>query len=374
MGITMRPLEGFTVGITADRRRDEQQELLVRLGARVLCGPSIHTLALTADDELRARTAAVISHRPDVVVVTTAIGLRSWLSAAASWGCDDDLIEALGTARILARGPKAAAAARQVGLTVDWQEPTERTDALLDRLCPTLTPPMTVTVVADGSDSPGARHRLADTGCRSVEIRAYRWMAPSDPRPALRLVRAAAAGRLDVITFTSAPAVTNLFALARSDGLEEQLIAGCNRPSGTMVICVGPVTAEAAQACGVTDPRYPERGRLGLMARVTVMALAENRRSLVAGESEVTVQGAAVGIGDSVVHLSDRERALLEELLASPGTLVSRQRLLRAVWGDAGNDHILDVTVARLRRRLGPAGSAVHRVSRRGLWIDACAS
>ena len=44
---------------------------------------------------------------------------------------------------------------------------------------------------------------------------------------------------------------------------------------------------------------------------------------------------------------------------------------MRAVWGDGGNTHLLDVTLARLRGRLGPAGAAVHRVRGRGLWIEA---
>lgn len=43
-------LSGFTVGITADRRWEEQAELLRRRGACVIHGPSIRTLPIGPRD------------------------------------------------------------------------------------------------------------------------------------------------------------------------------------------------------------------------------------------------------------------------------------------------------------------------------------
>jgi uroporphyrinogen-III synthase len=40
------PLTGFTVGVTADRRWNEQAALFERRGATVLHGPTIRTLPL----------------------------------------------------------------------------------------------------------------------------------------------------------------------------------------------------------------------------------------------------------------------------------------------------------------------------------------
>ena len=42
----MGPLAGYTIGVTADRRAEEQAQLLERRGARVLHGPTIRTLPL----------------------------------------------------------------------------------------------------------------------------------------------------------------------------------------------------------------------------------------------------------------------------------------------------------------------------------------
>jgi len=95
MGQAIGALGGFTVGITADRRADEQAELLERRGAKVVHGPTIRTLPLADDDSLRATTLAVIERPPDVVVLTTGIGTRSWFAAAESRGLGDQLLESL---------------------------------------------------------------------------------------------------------------------------------------------------------------------------------------------------------------------------------------------------------------------------------------
>jgi DNA-binding winged helix-turn-helix (wHTH) protein len=42
------------------------------------------------------------------------------------------------------------------------------------------------------------------------------------------------------------------------------------------------------------------------------------------------------------------------------------------LWPENGaSPHTVDVTVARLRRRLGPTGAAIRTVPRRGYWLDA---
>jgi two-component system KDP operon response regulator KdpE len=64
----------------------------------------------------------------------------------------------------------------------------------------------------------------------------------------------------------------------------------------------------------------------------------------------VTVRGAEL-------DLTPREYELLKQMLASPGRLLTRGRLLRAVWGTAYGEegHYLHVYVSRLRRKLAVA-------------------
>ncbi|MDP9435584.1 MAG: uroporphyrinogen-III synthase, partial [Actinomycetota bacterium] len=52
------PLAGFTVAVTAARRREELTALLVRRGARVVEAPAIRIIATSDDEELLAATRA----------------------------------------------------------------------------------------------------------------------------------------------------------------------------------------------------------------------------------------------------------------------------------------------------------------------------
>jgi two-component system KDP operon response regulator KdpE len=65
----------------------------------------------------------------------------------------------------------------------------------------------------------------------------------------------------------------------------------------------------------------------------------------------------AVSVGDRPVELTPREFEVLRVLLTHQGRLVTRGRLLRAVWGEAyqGEDHYVHVYVSQIRRKLAAA-------------------
>ncbi|HEX9530874.1 MAG TPA: uroporphyrinogen-III synthase, partial [Acidimicrobiales bacterium] len=111
-------LDGLVVGITADRRAVEQADLLRRMGAQIVHGPTISTSAVGDQDRARQATQDVIARPPDVLLATTGIGMRSWMVQAETEGLDDALLCALARTRVAARGPKAAGAVRQLGLEI----------------------------------------------------------------------------------------------------------------------------------------------------------------------------------------------------------------------------------------------------------------
>src|SRR4051812_35728713 len=85
------PLAGFTVAITADRRREEFAALLERRGARVYLAPALRIVPIADDIELRAVTDALVRRPPSIVFLSTGIGVRGWLEAAEGWGVAEDL-------------------------------------------------------------------------------------------------------------------------------------------------------------------------------------------------------------------------------------------------------------------------------------------
>src|SRR5687767_1571454 len=105
--MSLPPLAGYTVAVTADRRREEQVELLRRRGAETLDGPTVRTAPLGDDDALLAGLEAVIETPPDHTVLTTAVGTRGLVAAAESLGRDEELLAAIGRSTVYVRGPKA---------------------------------------------------------------------------------------------------------------------------------------------------------------------------------------------------------------------------------------------------------------------------
>lgn len=81
-------------------------------------------------------------------------------------------------------------------------------------------------------------------------------------------------------------------------------------------------------------------------------------------------------VGGHEVRLSPKELALLEHFMLKPGAVVTRTELLEKVW-DLQFDpdtNVVDVCLARLRRRLEGAGAKVTLTSRRAVGIVLAAS
>src|ERR1700722_3866901 len=203
-------LEGFTVGVTADRRAMEQAELLHRRGAEVLVGTSVHTANWADDSAVSEATRRVIADPPDVLIATTGIGIRGWLSFAESQGMDSDLQIALSATRIVARGPKAGGAVSQAGLEVADTEQSEQLDRLVGGLIRGGVRGQVVALQLFGTASPAAVRALEEAGAHVITVLVYQWTLPTDIAPAIRLLKASLDGRLDAVTFTSRPALDQL--------------------------------------------------------------------------------------------------------------------------------------------------------------------
>jgi uroporphyrinogen-III synthase len=133
-----------------------------------------------------------------------------------------------------------------------------------------------VRVLVDGSGGRKmgreAVRQLREAGATVVEIDAYRESLPVNRRPAHDLVEATCAATLSAVTFTTAPAVHNLFALAAEIGRADDLRDAFN--DGVVAACVGPVCAEGALEEGVTSPLVPSRSRLVPMVQTLTEHLA----------------------------------------------------------------------------------------------------
>ncbi|HJT64573.1 MAG TPA: response regulator transcription factor [Candidatus Limnocylindria bacterium] len=97
--------------------------------------------------------------------------------------------------------------------------------------------------------------------------------------------------------------------------------------------------------------------RIRAVLRRTGGAAADQGGVIRNGSLEVDTVRHAVRVDGAPVALVPREFQILAELVAHPGRLVTRGRLLRAVWGEAysGEDHYVHVYVSQIRKKLAAA-------------------
>jgi two-component system, OmpR family, KDP operon response regulator KdpE len=99
------------------------------------------------------------------------------------------------------------------------------------------------------------------------------------------------------------------------------------------------------------------RARIAALLRRTGGPAADASGTLRLRSVAVDVSARVASVGSTVLDLTPREYELLKTMLASPGRLLTKGRLLRAVWGTAYAEegHYLHVYVSRLRRKLAAA-------------------
>ncbi|WP_235215580.1 winged helix-turn-helix domain-containing protein [Phaeacidiphilus oryzae] len=97
------------------------------------------------------------------------------------------------------------------------------------------------------------------------------------------------------------------------------------------------------------SPPHPSEEQDGAPARRGVVVDRDRRLAWADGEQ---------------LDLTYLQFELLDHLVSQPGRVFRREQLISAVWGYGGagyaSDRTVDVHIARLRRRLGPAGR--HRI------------
>lgn len=358
-------LEGSRIGVTSERRAADLIDALERRGAQVLHAPTLRMEPASNDERVIADTEAIIDARPDVVLVTTAFGVRRWLEVADAAGLGERLLATLAASAILVRGPKARGGIRAAGLDDAGMSEEETTSSLVAKVLAEHGPGLTVAVQAHGYLQDAVLAPLRAAGHRVVTVSPYRWSSLDEGDERIpRLVDAICTDQLDCVTFTSAPAVDALFAAAEGLGSLDALLSAFRR--GVVAASVGPVTSAALTAAGLR-PIQPERFRMGALIRLVCERLPELRvvraRTF---HGELLIRGALVELDGCRVPLTPVPLTLLRTLMSAGGSVVSREQLLRAVR--SSDEHALEMALSRLRRSL--VVPVITTVVKRGYRLD----
>lgn len=344
-------LAGTQILVTAQRRAADLSLALGRRGADVTIAASLGVESHIDEDTLIAQTRQMIATGTDVVVVTTGIGFRGWLDTAEAAGIGHELVEALGSVRLVARGPKARGALQAAGLTPDWVAESETSAEIADFLATEGVQGLSIAVQHHGAGDDGLEKRLAAAGGRPFGLVVYRWGPPPDPAAVERSVQDAAAGAYDSVVFTSAPGAAAWLTAVDAAGVADDL-RRLEKDRRLVLAAVGHVTADPLRSAGF-DPMLPERARLGALVRSLVMVLGDASDSVQTAVGCLRVRATAATLDHEILPVSPSGLAILRALASEPGSVRSREELLAVLPGDSDDPHSAEVAVARLREAVG---------------------
>lgn len=283
------PLKGLTVAITASRRAYELAHIVSTLGGTPFIAPTVGIRTENnAADEIKKFANALTAKKTVYVVILTSVGFQSLLLNAKEAGLDNKrVIEALREAKLVPRSPKVSSYLENFGLKPSLLPKESTIEAVVDLLLTQNLKNSTVAIVWHGFHLADVVEKLEALGAHVIEFSAYsyslepseggaqlldslkfRSVAPSEERT-FELIGMMKSGLIDVITFTSPPAVLNLLEFSDLHSLRESLIFSLN--NNTIVVAIGPSTKRVLEENGVAVDVVPGAFKMGPM----INALAE---------------------------------------------------------------------------------------------------
>ncbi|MEX2141208.1 MAG: uroporphyrinogen decarboxylase [Pirellulales bacterium] len=284
---------GLRVAALESRRAEEIANLIRRFGGEPVVAPSMREVATASNRDAIDFANRLMTGGIDVVLFLTGTGVRHLLSQLERQVDRERFLATLSDVVTIARGPKPAAALKELGLT-----PTHRTSephtwrevlAVADRHVPLAN--QVVAMQEYGEPNASLVAGLEARGARVVTLKVYRWELPEDTGPLEQLARSIAVGEIDVLLFTSSHQAVNLLRIAERLHLADELQRGLQH---TVIASIGPDTSETLRDHGLTidlQPEHPQMGQLVASAAERAGALKQQKQrvvSIMAAHAEQT--------------------------------------------------------------------------------------
>lgn len=273
---------GLRIASLESRRADDMARLISRHKGVAHVSPSMREVAIKPNRHAIDFAYRVITGQIGAVIFMTGVGFRFLLSAIDESIERQRFLDALSDIPTVVRGPKPAAAMKEVGLTPTFRVPEPNTWRevlqLLDRELPIGN--VNVGLQEYGITNASLIAGLEARGAMVEPVRVYGWEFPEDSAPLEANVRALAAGERDVLMLTSAHQVVNMLRMAEQLKLTEALRDGLR---ATVIASIGPTTSQMLEECDFTvdlEPVHPKMGHLVVEAAKRSVALSKLKRKI----------------------------------------------------------------------------------------------
>jgi uroporphyrinogen-III synthase len=257
--------DGQRVAIFEARMAGALADLVARQGGIPVAAPALREIPIENNLGARSFVDGLLAGQFDVLIFETGVGVRLLVQSQGSRLSGSAWADALGNTKVVARGPKPAAALRELGARIDFQVPEpntwRETLALLDERLPVAG--KRVAVQEYGKPVPELTDGLERRGAVVTRVPIYRWALPEDTGPLVAALTAIAERQIGVALFTAGQQVEHILQVAAGAGIERQLRAAFSEH--LVVGSIGPSTSAVLRAHGLPvdiEPEHPKSGHL----------------------------------------------------------------------------------------------------------------
>lgn len=252
--------DGLRVIAFESRRANEMAELIRRQGGEPFVAPSMREVPIKNNSEAFAFAEKLFAGGFDMMILLTGVGTRALNKVLATRYPEQRFAEALRGLTVVARGPKPAAALRemQVPVTVQVPEPNTWRELLV---AIEGRPEKRIAVQEYGRSNTELLHALHARGAEVTPVRVYQWDLPEDTGPLKEAADRLLKKEADVVLFTTSIQASHLFQLggpALREALDQVVIAS-----------IGPTTTEALEEFGLHPDLEPTHPKMGFLVKET---------------------------------------------------------------------------------------------------------
>lgn len=303
--MTHASFDGLRVLSLESRRAKEVAKLIRTYGGEPFVVPAMREAPLESNQQALDFAEGLLHGKFDLVIFLTGVGIRSLLDIVQTKYDREEIINALRSVKVAARGPKPVAVLRELNIQVDATAPEPNTwhemmQALDAQFGDTLAG-MRVAVQEYGASNPEFLSELTLKCGEVTKVPVYQWMLPEDLGPLRESVLGVANGSVDVVLFMTAVQVIHLFQVAEEMGMWEELRAGLR---SMVVVSIGPTTSEELTHYGITPDFEPSHPKMGFLvneaAQYSVKILARKRsdgsKAVEAAQTPAVKQKPASGV------------------------------------------------------------------------------
>jgi uroporphyrinogen-III synthase len=262
------------------RRAVEIAELIRRYGGVPFVAPSMREVPLQENRAALELVPDLEAGNLDLLILMTGVGTRTLNQVLLSQFSQERIIAAMQRVKLVVRGPKPAAALKELRLVPassvpepnTWREILATLESGVDLRG------QRIAIQEYGVPNPELTSALEIRGAKVSTIPIYRWELPEDLGPLRQALKKITQRDAEVVLFTNGAQVDHLFRVAAESNNVDSLREGLQR---AVVGSVGPICTEVLDRFGVDpdiEPAHPKMGSLLAEVAASAQPLLEAKR------------------------------------------------------------------------------------------------